>query len=77
LTNNERGADYNITATPVTWQDVTTDITTPPPADPGSKGWVRYGLVRDTGDDGTPVPQYLTRSTPADPAQVPQQSSVS
>ncbi|QUQ64424.1 RNA polymerase sigma factor [Kutzneria sp. CA-103260] len=75
LNNNERGADYNITATPVTWNDVTADITTPPPT--GAKGgWVRYGLVRDTGDDGTPVPQYLTRATPADPAQVPQQSSV-
>jgi hypothetical protein len=72
LTNNERGADYNITATPVTWDEVTADITTP-----AAKGAVRYGLVRDTGDDAAPVPQYLTRSTPADPAQVPQHSAVS
>ncbi|HEX6357642.1 sigma-70 family RNA polymerase sigma factor [Actinophytocola sp.] len=76
LTNNERGADYNITATPRTWDEVTADITTRPPADPATKGWVRYGLVRDTGDDGAPVPQYLTRTTPADPAQVPQVSAV-
>jgi hypothetical protein len=76
LTNNERGADYNITATPKTWDEVTADITTPPPAEPGAKGWVRYGLVRDTGDDAAPVPQYLTRQTPADPAQVPQRSTV-
>jgi hypothetical protein len=77
LTNNERGADYNITATPKTWDEVTADITTPPPAEPGTKGWVRYGLVRDTGDDGAPVPQYLTRETPADRATVAQQSAVS
>lgn len=76
LTNNERGADYNITATPKTWDEVTADITTPPPADPASKGWVRYGLVRDTGDDGAPVPQYLTREIPADPAQVNQKTNV-
>ena len=74
LTNNERGADYNITATPVTWDQVTADITTPPPADPASKGWVRYGLVRDTGDDAAPVPQYLTRGTAA---EVLQHSAVS
>ncbi|MBE8520985.1 hypothetical protein ILP97_26450 [Amycolatopsis sp. H6(2020)] len=36
LTNNERGADYNITATAVTWQEVTADITTPPPP---ARGW--------------------------------------
>jgi len=76
LTNHERGADYNITATPKTWEQVTADINTPPPADPASKGWVRYGIVRDTGDDGAPVPQYTTRTVTADPATVPQQSAV-
>jgi hypothetical protein len=76
LGNNERGADYNITATPRTWAEVTADITTPPPADPAAKGWVRYGQVRDTGDDGAPVPQYLTREQPEDRAQVPRQSTV-
>jgi RNA polymerase sigma factor (sigma-70 family) len=73
LTNNERGADYNITATPKTWDEVTADITLPPP---GGQWPVRYGLVRDTGDDGAPVPRYLTRTTPADAAQVPQMSTV-
>ena len=68
LYNNERGADYNITATPRTWDEVTADI---------SRKGIRYGLVRDTADDSAPVPQYLTRETPADPAQVPQRSAVS
>jgi len=76
LTNHERGADYNITATPKTWDEVTADITTPPPADPASKGWVRYGIVRDTGNDGAPVPQYTTRAVTSDPAEVPQRSVV-
>jgi hypothetical protein len=76
LTNHERGADYNITATPKTWDDVTKDITTPPSADPAGKGWVRYGLVRDTGDETAPVPQYATRLATADPAQVPQTSNL-
>jgi len=77
LANNERGADYNITATPKTWDEVTADINTPPPSAPGGKGAIRYGLTRDTGNDDAPVPQYLTRETPADRAAVPQQSAVS
>ncbi|WP_197289275.1 RNA polymerase sigma factor [Saccharothrix sp. NRRL B-16348] len=77
LGNNERGADYNITATPVTWDEVNSDINSPPPSEPGGRGAIRYGLTRDTGDDGAPVPQYLTRETPADRATVPQQSAVS
>ncbi|WP_433476163.1 hypothetical protein ACQPZP_03435 [Spirillospora sp. CA-142024] len=76
LTNHEQGADYNITATPVTWDEVTTDITTPRPADPARIGWVRYGLVRDTGDDGAPVPQYATRQVTGDPARVAQNSNL-
>ena len=28
---------------------------------------MRYGLVRDTGKDDTPVPQYVTRCDPGRP----------
>ena len=77
LHNNEGVADYNISATPMTWQQVVDDITAPRPQGTQDRGWRRYGLVRDTGDDGTPVPQYLTRATPAEAWQVPQRSKVS
>ncbi|GKQ36817.1 hypothetical protein ALMP_33570 [Streptomyces sp. A012304] len=71
LTVNERGADYGVSVFPTTWEAVEKDVTTGP--DQGAK---RYGLVRDTGEDDTPVPQYLTRDTPADPATVAQRSRV-
>ncbi|MET9910824.1 sigma-70 family RNA polymerase sigma factor [Streptomyces sp. NPDC006476] len=71
LTVNERGADYGLSVFPSTWGAAEKDITTGPP-----QGAERYGLVRDTGGDDTPVPQYVTRSTPADPATVPQRSRV-
>ncbi|MCD7444056.1 sigma-70 family RNA polymerase sigma factor [Streptomyces lincolnensis] len=71
LTVNERGADYGLSVFPTTWDSVEKDIETGPP-----EGAKRYGLVRDTGEDDTPVPQYVTRSTPADPATVPQRSRV-
>ncbi|MDH6453223.1 RNA polymerase sigma factor (sigma-70 family) [Streptomyces sp. SAI-149] len=71
LTVNERGADYGLSVFPSTWDAVEKDITTGP-----DRGVRRYGLVRDTGKDDTPVPQYLTRSTPADPATVAQESRV-
>ncbi|MBO4260693.1 sigma-70 family RNA polymerase sigma factor, partial [Streptomyces griseorubiginosus] len=71
LTVNERGADYGLSVLPTTWDAAEKDITTGPP-----QGATRYGLVRDTGGDDTPVPQYVTRSTPADPATVPQRSRV-
>ncbi|WP_217234605.1 RNA polymerase sigma factor [Streptomyces sp. AC555_RSS877] len=71
LTVNERGADYGLTVFPTTWDKATQDITAGPP-----EGAIRYGLVRDTGEDDTPVPQYVTRETPADPATVPQESRV-
>ncbi|MEJ3746069.1 sigma-70 family RNA polymerase sigma factor [Actinomycetes bacterium KLBMP 9797] len=77
LTNQERGADYNLTVKALTWQEVSDDIHTPPPAEPGAGGWVRYGIVRDTGGDGAPVPQYLTREATTDPTRVPQASRVS
>ncbi|WBB57726.1 sigma-70 family RNA polymerase sigma factor [Streptomyces sp. WMMC500] len=73
LNQNERGADYNLIIQPTTYEDVELDLRTAP--DPQA-GIVRYGLVRDTGDNRTPVPQYLTRSRPADPAEVPRDSEV-
>ncbi len=71
LNQNERGASYGLTVFPTTWDKVTEDITAGPP-----EGAIRYGLVRDTGEDDAPVPQYVTRATPADPATVPQESRV-
>jgi RNA polymerase sigma factor (sigma-70 family) len=56
-----------------TWQQITADVDTPPDL---AANIERYGLVRDTGTDSAPVPQYLTRSDPADPATVPQHSDV-
>ncbi|MDW4904413.1 sigma-70 family RNA polymerase sigma factor [Streptomyces sp. ADMS] len=71
LTVNERGADYGLNVFPTTWDRVEEDVTSGPP-----EGATRYGLVRDTGKDDTPVPQYVTRDTPADPATVAQKSRV-
>ncbi|MFJ9373831.1 RNA polymerase sigma factor [Streptomyces sp. NPDC101455] len=71
LTVNERGADYGLNVFPTTWDAVEQDITTGP-----TQGATRYGLTRDTGKDNTPIPQYLTRTTPADPATVPQRSQL-
>jgi len=73
LHENEDYTDYNLSVTPVMWADVTANIDTAPNP---SKGIVRYGIVRDTGTDAAPVPQYLTRSTPADPTTVAQRSIV-
>jgi RNA polymerase sigma factor (sigma-70 family) len=71
LTVNERGADYGLSVFPSSWAAAEKDITTGP-----DQGVKRYGLVRDTGKDDTPVPQYVTRSTPADAATVAQRSRV-
>ncbi|MEU8971609.1 sigma-70 family RNA polymerase sigma factor [Streptomyces monashensis] len=71
LTQNERGADYGLSVLPSTWDAVEKDVTTGP-----AQGAGRYGLVRDTGRDDTPVPQYLTRATPADTSTVAQRSEV-
>ena len=71
LTVNERGADYGLNVFPTTWDKVEQDVTSGPP-----EGATRYGLVRDTGTDDTPVPQYVTRSIPTDPATVAQASRV-
>ncbi|MDT7846042.1 sigma-70 family RNA polymerase sigma factor [Streptomyces justiciae] len=71
LTVNERGASYGLTVFPSTWEAADKDINYGPP-----QGAVRYGLVRDTGKDTAPVPQYVTRAKPADPATVAQRSRV-
>ncbi|MFE9019272.1 sigma-70 family RNA polymerase sigma factor [Streptomyces sp. NPDC007808] len=71
LTQNERGCDYGLTVFPSTWAEANEDVRYGP-----AQGAVRYGLVRDDGEDTAPVPQYVTRGTPADPATVPQRSRV-
>ena len=69
LTQNERGGDYGLTVFPSNRDAVTKDVMTGP-----AQGAIRYGLVRDTGEDTTPIPQYATHATPADPATVRQKS---
>ncbi|MGW2964045.1 RNA polymerase sigma factor [Streptomyces sp. NPDC001220] len=71
LTVNERGADYGVSVFPSTWDAVEKDVRYGPP-----DGAIRYGLVRDDGKDSAPVPQYVTRGTPVDPATVAQRSVV-
>lgn len=71
LNQNERGASYGLTVMPSSWDKVTEDVRYGPP-----QGAIRYGLVRDHGKDTAPVPQYVTRQTPADPATVAQRSRV-
>ncbi|MEU0967936.1 sigma-70 family RNA polymerase sigma factor [Streptomyces sp. NPDC005917] len=71
FTVNERGADYGVSVFPSTWDAVEKDVRYGPP-----DGAVRYGLVRDNGKDSAPVPQYVTRETPSDPATVAQRSAV-
>ncbi|RVX42605.1 RNA polymerase sigma factor (sigma-70 family) [Nonomuraea polychroma] len=74
--NNDGGSgvDVDFTVVPKTWADVWADISAKPDR---ARGILRYGLTRDTGNDLAPVPQYVTRKRPADPAQVPQRSQVS
>jgi RNA polymerase sigma factor (sigma-70 family) len=74
LHQNQGWPSVGLIVEPRTWQQITDDVDTAPTA---TNGVVRYGLVRDTGNDGAAVPQYLTRDTPVDPATVPQQSAVS
>jgi hypothetical protein len=69
---NETAADYNLDVWPSAWDAVTADVNTVPGA--GGQAAQRYGLVRDNGRDTAPVPQYVTRAEPADPATVPQYS---
>ncbi|MET9911746.1 sigma-70 family RNA polymerase sigma factor [Streptomyces sp. NPDC006476] len=72
---NETQADYNLDVLHSSWQETADDIASPPA--PHSADRERYGLVRDTGRDDAPVPQYATRSTPTDAGTVPQRSVVS
>ena len=74
LHQNQGRAENNLIVSATTWQDITTDVDTAPT---GANGLVRYGIVRDTGDDSAPVPQYLTRGNPSDPSAVSQHSNVS
>ncbi|MFD4603703.1 RNA polymerase sigma factor [Streptomyces sp. NPDC058464] len=71
FTVNERGADYGVSVFPSSWDAVEKDVLSGPP-----EGATRYGLVRDDGTDAAPVPQYVTRSVPGDPATVAQRSRV-
>ncbi|MFI9764590.1 sigma-70 family RNA polymerase sigma factor [Streptomyces sp. NPDC051963] len=71
LNQNERGASYGLTVFTSTWDKANEDVRYGPP-----QGAIRYGLVRDNGKDTAPVPQYVTRATPADPATVAQRSRV-
>ena len=73
LHQNQGWAWADLIVQPMTWQQSTADIDTPPDL---ADNVERYGLVRDTGTDSAPVPQYLTRSDPADQADVPQRSDV-
>jgi len=71
LTQNERGADYGLIVFPSSWDEANKDVETGP-----AQGAIRYGLVRDNGKDTAPVPQYVTRANPADPATVRLRSQV-
>ncbi|HKT05632.1 MAG TPA: hypothetical protein VJT31_39470, partial [Rugosimonospora sp.] len=73
LHNNEWNTDYDLAVQPESAGDISTELGTRPGTD---YDYVRYGLVRDTGTDGAPVPQYVTRATPADPTTVAQHSQV-
>lgn len=74
LHQNQGWASAGLIVQAMTWQQITDDVDMAP----GSPSWaLRYGLIRDTGSDTAPVPQYVTRSDPGDPASVPQHSEVS
>jgi RNA polymerase sigma factor (sigma-70 family) len=73
LHQNQGWAWADLIVQPMTWQQITADIDTPPDL---AGNIERYGLVRDTGTDSAPVPQYLTRSEPTDQTDVPQHSDV-
>jgi RNA polymerase sigma factor (sigma-70 family) len=73
LHQNQGYAWADLVVQPMTRQQITSDIDIPPNL---AADIERYGLVRDTGIDSAPIPQYLTRADPADPATVPQQSDI-
>ncbi|MFJ2557437.1 MULTISPECIES: RNA polymerase sigma factor [unclassified Streptomyces] len=72
---NETEADYNLDILPLSWDAVSADLTTPPDGGQDAPR-SRYGLVRDTGRDSAPVPQYLTRARPEDPLTVQRDSDL-
>jgi hypothetical protein len=74
LHQNQGWAEAGFIVQDMGWQQITDDVH----MTPGNPTWVlRYGVIRDTGTDTAPVPQYLTRTDPTDPATVPQKSVVS
>jgi RNA polymerase sigma factor (sigma-70 family) len=72
LHQNQGWAAAGFLVQAATWQQITDDVDTAP-----GSARLRYGLVRDSGDDTAPVPQYVTRGNPSDPANVAQRSDVS
>ncbi|RPB17395.1 hypothetical protein P167DRAFT_569853 [Morchella conica CCBAS932] len=72
LTNHESGADYNLGYANRTWQQVVVDIN----QKPDNLTIKRYGLVRDTGDDDTPVSQFTTNLVTFNISEVPMDSDV-
>jgi hypothetical protein len=74
LHQNQGWAEAGFIVQDMAWQQVSDDVHTTP----GNPSWaLRYGVIRDTGTDTAPVPQYVTRADPTDPATVPQKSAVS
>lgn len=77
LHNLHGSADYRLDVSATRHDRILADLVRAP----GSGiGVLRYGIVRDTGTDAAPVPQYLTRRTvtaTADLIAVPQRSTVS
>jgi hypothetical protein len=77
LHNLQGKADYHLGVAPTTAAAIDADLRTAPGS---AVDRVRFGIVRDTGTDAAPVPQYLTRkklTATADLLAVPQHSSVS
>jgi RNA polymerase sigma factor (sigma-70 family) len=74
LHQNQGWAEAGFIVQDMSWQQVSDDVH----MTPGNPSWVlRYGVIRDTGTDTAPVPQYVTRAEPTDPATVSQKSVVS
>ena len=68
LHQNQGWAEAGFIVQDMSWQQITDDVQ----MTPGNSSWVlRYGVIRDTGTDAAPVPQYVTRGNPSDPANVP------
>lgn len=73
LHDTENAIDYDLSVTPTTASDIDSALSST------SGLFVRYGIVRDTGNNTAPVPQYVTRAHPTDYpgySSVAQQSSL-